>query len=115
MRGGETQRGGREGREEKDDEGRRDTEGKGERGEKGRTEEKFMRLSISLLSLILSHSEAISRIHEMTTMAPSNTSNLCVKYLNRNAISFNRTCEVRTRSHDKGLLAVKGLKLSHAL
>ena len=42
--------------EEKDDEGRRDKEGKGERGEKKgrRTEGKFMRWSISLLSLILS-------------------------------------------------------------
>ena len=43
--------------EEKDDEGRRDKEGKGERGAKKkgkRTEGKFMRWSISLLSLILS-------------------------------------------------------------
>ena len=59
------------------------------------------------------YSDAMSRAKDMMTTIPSNTSNLCVKYFNRNAISFNRTCEVRTRSHDKGLLVVKGLKLSH--
>ena len=50
------------------------------------------------------YSDAMSRAKDMTTTIPSNTSNLCVKYFIRNAISFNRTCEVRARSHDKRLL-----------
>ena len=60
------------------------------------------------------YSDAMSRAKDTMTTIPSNTSNLCVKYFSRNAISFNRTCEVRTRSHDKRLLVVKGLKWSHA-
>ena len=59
------------------------------------------------------YSDAMSSAKDMTTTIPSNTSNLCVKYFIRNAISFNRTCEVRARSHDKRLWVVKGLKWSH--
>ena len=59
------------------------------------------------------YSDAMSRAKDMTTTIPSNTSNLCVKYFIRNAISFNRTYEVRARSHDKRLWVVKGLKWSH--